>query len=342
MADITTQVVRDYLTQVQGQILTLDRLRKELHILPGTKAFDIVRNIMFQLAEQKVVRPLSRGEYKVVVQVQPVSVYGVDRERRPQFPLIFPKDEHGMEFDFAEKIIVREGDLVLIGGVKSKGKTTLCLGFLASNIDMNPVLMGNEYTQIVSDKETGKETYEPNPRFINRLDTIRDTDGIQWIGEDGQDRFTLLPVRDDYAEHVIKDRLNIIDWINLDGDKLYNIGKVLSGCKTNVGRGVIIAVLQKGEGMADPRGKQFARDFADVEIALDGFGDNEDEILLTLRGVKEKKSPIVGTMWGYRIVNNGTQIVNFREVKKCSACKGQGYKMGKECDLCLGKKYVDA
>jgi len=193
--------------------------------------------------------------------------------------------------------------------------------------------MGNEYTNLV------KGEYEPSPRFLNRVDTM--SEWVKWVDDDGYDKFTLLPVRDDYAEHIVADRINIIDWINLDGNQLYDIGKILEGIKANLGRGVAIIGLQKGEGAINPRGGQFVRDFSDMEILLDGFGNNEDDILLTIKGVKEKHSPIVGKTYAYTIAGNGTKMLNFREVKKCPDCRGQGYKVGKECDVCFGKKYVD-
>ncbi len=333
---ITTSEVRDYLAPRQGQETTLDKIRAELGIEKHTKSFDAVRNIMFQLTEQHIVKPTEKkdGSYKVIIQVQPVRVFLPGRERRPPFNLIFPRDfDSTLEMSFAEDVVIREGDLITLGGVKSAGKTLLCLDFCAENIDLNPVLMGNEYTTLI------KDVYEPTTRFLNRLDKMREW--IEWTDADGFDKFTLLPVRDDYADHIVKDRINIIDWINLDGNALYDIGKVLEGIKAKLGRGIGIVALQKGEGAVNPRGGQFVRDFSDLEILLDGLGDSGDDILLTIKGAKEKKKPILGNTYAYTIGGNGTQILNFREVKKCPDCHGQGFKAGKECEKCIGRKWVD-
>ncbi len=35
------------------------------------------------------------------------------------------------------------------------------------------------------------------------------------------------------------------------------------------------------------------------------------------------------------------KIVDFREVKKCPDCKGNGFKAGKPCELCDTKKYIN-
>lgn len=331
---VTTQDVKEMLILFRGQEITLDRIRKELQIERGDESFDVVRNIIFQLTEQRLLRYISRGNYKVVTPANPVNVFGKGRMRRPIYELIFPRDyDTGMEMDFANNITIREGDLVVIGGVKSKGKTTLMMNFCGENVDRLPVLMGNEYTVI------GEDGWEPQARWFNRMETMGEW--IDWTNEDGNDKFELLPVHDDYVEHIKKNRLNLIDWINLNGGQLYDIGKVLEGIKRAHGRGVTIVALQKGEGAFNPRGGQFVSDFADVELLLDGFGSNDDDILLTIRGAKEKNAPIVGNRYSYTIKDNGTKIVNFRQVKECHGCFGKGYTKSGKCTVCYGNKWID-
>ena len=334
--EILTEEVRKFLSTIEGQNITLRDLRSEFNILPGTKSFDTIRRIAHRLVDQKILRLVGkRGEYKVVKRVEPVRVFIPGRERRPIFNLRFPEDKQkGMEIDFAQYIVLREGDLITIGGVKSKGKTTLCLNLAGANIDKNPVLMGNEYTIFTEGK------FEPSPRFLNRLDTM--SSWINWVDSEGNDKFTLLPVREDYAEHIIKDRINIIDWINLDAGQLYEISKVLEDIKSALGKGIGIVALQKGEGTFNPRGGQFVRDFSDVELLLDGYGNSDDDVLLTIKGVKEKTASIIGKTYVFSIVEGGTQIWNFHEVKKCPKCWGRGhYSSGGECAECNGSGYLD-
>ncbi len=332
MPEISTTEVKEYLNQIQGREITLSGLRKEFNILPGTKSFDAIRTIMFRLVEQKIVRPTSKhdGAYKVITQVEPVKVFIPGRERYPPFDLVFPKDfDTGMQMDFAGTVVIREGDLILISGLSNFGKTTLCLNFCGENIARRPVLMGNEYFTIVEDK------YIPTPRFLNRLDAM---DWVEWVDVDGNDKFTLLPVRDDYAEHIIKDRINIIDWINIQTGEHYMIGTILEGIKKQLGRGIAIVAIQKAEGAIAGRGGQFTKDFADLELLIDRFG--KDDVLLEVGKVKEYNSSVIGKTYAYSI-GTGVKILNFREVKKCPECKGQGYKAGKECELCLGRKFID-
>lgn len=337
MPEHLSNKLREYLSISQGKIVDLRDIRTYFQIEPGSKDDSNLRNLMSTtLVREKTVTPsgYNDGRYKVIKQVKPVQVFGQERQRRAPFELFFPLNwTTEMELDFAEHIVFRAGDLITIGGVKSMGKTTLALGLCAANIDKYPVLMGNEYTILSED------SYEPAPRFLDRLDRMREY--TQWTNGSGMDKFILLPVREDYREHIVSGRINIIDWINLDGDKAYDIGKILEGIKHAVGLGIGVAIIQKSELAVNPRGGQFVRDFSDLELTLDQFGSNPYDGLLTVRGCKESTSPIVGKTYAYTIGDGGTKIFNFREVRKCRGCSGSGLIKGHPCDECLGTKYTD-
>ena len=72
MSEITTAEVRAFLKEIEGQEITLDKLRSELGIEkydPNgkiTKSFNYIRSILNQLGEAKVVRWRRRGVYTVV------------------------------------------------------------------------------------------------------------------------------------------------------------------------------------------------------------------------------------------------------------------------------------
>ena len=333
MAERLSDKLKEYLVTAQGRVVNIKDLRAELKIDPNSPAWESLAREMRRLAKEKVVRPSGRkdGNYKVVTQVKPVRVFVDGRERRPPFDLRFPKDyDTEQEMEFAERIVVREGDLVEIGGQSNYGKTCLAMNFCGENIRYNPVLMGNEYTTRIGDTNE----FEPTPRFLNRLDSM---DWIEWTNNSGEDAFVLLPVREDYAEHIVRDKINIIDWINLPANQLFDISKVEDDIKAEIGRGIGIVVLQKGTGdMA--RGGQFTKDFIDCELLIDKF--TESESMLTIGKVKEYTKPIMGKTFAFGI-HQGVKITNFREIVKCSKCRGNGYIQGKKCDDCQGKKYVD-
>lgn len=337
MPERLSDKLMEYLMTAQGRRVHLRDIRIYLHIEPGSKDDQNLRTQMSLLKTKRIISPsgYDDGYYKVVKRVKPVKVFGVKREKRPPLEFRFPRDfDTGMEFSFAEHIVIREHDLITIGGQSNWGKTTIVLNLVGENIDRNPVLMGNEYTQIIGNTEE----YEPTQRFIDRMNRM---DWVEWTDENGEDKFTLLPVREDYAEHIVRDKDNYIDWINLDASKLFDISRVGDNIKAELGRGIGVLVLQKGTGeMA--RGGQFTKDFTDCELLIDKF--TERESLLTIGKVKEYTQPVMGRTFAFGIAQ-GIKIINFREVVQCPDCYGKGWKRAgnstKPCELCDRRGKVD-
>lgn len=331
MVENLTDKVREFLLPIQGTEVSLDYLRRELKIDPNSPAWDGIRVLMFRLTEEKVVKPTGKrtGIYRVIKQVKPVKIFSVKRERKPPFELRFPRDfDTGVEMEIANHVVIRNGDCILLSGQSNWGKTTLVMQFLAENIDYNPILLGNEFSK----------DDEPTPRFLNRLDAM---DWVDWTNGDGEDKFTLLPVYGDFAEHVVKDRINFIDWINLPGE-YYMISPLMESLKHAVGGGIIVPVLQKNEGTDYGRGGYPTKDFADLELLIDRHSSNESR--LTVGKVKESKGLITGRSWVYEI-DQGVKLRNVREVVKCFNCYGKGWKKSGQtsvpCDTCNKTGYVD-
>jgi len=327
--DLTEKLTFDKLKafiELEVDEFYLEKLR-EKHDISGDCS--VFYTSISRLVQSKKIKKVGRGVYRKVKQIQPVKVFG--RKRRLPIRLEFPHaQDTGMELDFARDIVFREGDLLLLSGQSNKGKTALCMNFCAENIDSFPILMGNEYTTIDD---------EPLPRFLNRIDNIN---WIEWADEEGNDRFNLLPVTSDYAEHIVKDRINIIDWINLPGE-YYLISPIMEGIKRELGKGIAIIAIQKNPGMGYGRGGHMTKDFADCELLLDQFGDKE--ILLTVGKVKEYLHSVSGRMFVYKI-DKGVKIMNFREVVRCPYCKGIGttYQKGigqAQCSECNGRGKID-
>ncbi len=333
MPEISMDDVRQFLKPLEGREITLPAIRKEFNITSEDKSWDALRVIMYRLAEEATVRPSGKkdGVYKVIRKALPVPVFSVQRERRPPFDLIFPRDrDNGIELPIAGKVIIREGDLILISGVSNYGKTTMSMNFLGENIDLKPILMGNEFTSLVENE------YKPTPRFEARLEAM---DWVEWVNGDNQDKFTLLPVFEDFAENVVKDRINIADWINLESGEHFLIGNVLNGIKKAIGKGIAIVVLQKSEYAEAGRGGQFTKDFADLELLIDRHGSLESR--LTVGKCKESTERLTGRSWSFQIRNHGVNICDVKEVQKCWECHGKGYSRAGECPNCRGVGWVE-
>jgi hypothetical protein len=319
MEKLTSEKLKQWI-DIEEDDFYIDKLRVKYGVAPESAVFHTTISRMVDSGE---IKRKGRGLYHKIKRVKPVPIFSVTRERRPPFQLFYPTDfDTSQPFSFADNVVVREGDCILIAGESNWGKTTLAMNFLAANIGYNPVLLGNEFTK----------DNEPTPRFLNRLDTI---DWVSWVDETGQDMFTLLPVYQDFAENIIKDRINIIDWINIQTGEHYMIGNIMEEIKTAVGKGIAIIVIQKAAGSESGRGGQFTKDFADLELLIDKHTNMESR--LTIGKCKEYTSPVTGRSWAYEI-SKGVQLRNVREVIKCPACFGKGWqKFGttnKPCERC--------
>src|SRR3990167_452522 len=126
MTDGLTEKVREYLSAREGQQIDIRTLRADLLIEPGSENWDNLFTIISRYASEKRLRYVAKGTgvYQVISPILPVKVFGVERERLPPFDLRFPRDFNTMmEMGFAESVVIRAGDIITIGGVKSQGKT---------------------------------------------------------------------------------------------------------------------------------------------------------------------------------------------------------------------------
>ena len=330
MAEITPDEIKEYLSIIEGQDITLPKLRTEFNIMPGTKSFDKIRDIVRRLVEQKILRPVGRrGEYRVIKPVEPINWWNDEISEEP-INLLFPRShEDETEFGIEDCVEVFPGDMIAIAGASNFGKTTLALNILGENLGLMPcVLMGSEYT--ASDGKI-------SPKFKRRMNRMK---WVTWI-EDSKPRFKLYPVGSDYEDYVQPDSLNVIDWVSLPGE-YYLIDTVMKAIKDKVGRGIAVVVLQKNRAIEWGEGGERTERYADIYITLDPYGK---ESMITLGKVKAPKGKATGRMWAFDIVDFGANLHRIREIVKCSKCWGKGYiRSGQNsirCDNCQGKKFVD-
>ncbi len=322
----------DHWWSLEDEEVHVEEFRRKYNIAAGSPTF-------YMWLKRKVdkgeVRRIKRGIYKRVVRANRIQVFG--KPQRPVVELNPPVDqETGVGMSFFYDITFRQNDLILLSGFKNMGKTAFCLNLVAENLDMNPVLMGNEYSIKTSDPETKELVHEASPRLISRMNNM---DWVQWTNGEGEERFELLPVYGDYAEQIRGGRLNAIDWLNVPGD-YYMVSPIMEGIKKSLGEGIGVVVLQKNPGSQYGRGGNPTKDFADVEILLDPFGDDKQMTLLTVETVKEAKRSVQGRKFIYRI-RNGVKITDFREVVRCLSCYGKGWRQNRPCDECDKTGYVD-
>jgi len=336
MVERLSDKLRKYLEPAQGRTVNLKDIRVALNIEPGSREDRNLRVLMaVNLTRDHTVKPsgLGDGVYKVLEPVLPVEFIldGEDNEGilDVRYPRSYIDDS---SFGLEDMVELSEGDLVEITGETNYGKTTIALSFLGENLGLFPktVLMGSEYTSSEG---------EISPKLRRRLKRM---DWARWM-ENGKPRFKLLPVEHDYEDYVEYNGLTVIDWISLNGE-YYLIDRVLKTIKNGVGRGLVVAVLQKNKGAEFAEGGQRAERYADLVLKIDRFGEHES--VMTIGKVKApKERRVTGRMFAFSIVNQGANLQNIREVVKCPTCYGRGFtgngENRKRCRMCEGRKYVD-
>ena len=220
-------------------------------------------------------------------------------------------------FGFDGFVTISPGDVVVIAGQSNAGKTCFCLNVLWDNMDKYPcTLMGNEYTAGKFSRRTGRMTWK-NP-----------------LKEDGTPKFELIERYDNWKDIIRPDNINIIDWINL-GDNFYQMGKLIEGIQSKLRGGMALISLQKSGDKAMGLGGDFSRHLATLYLSIDPG---------RLMVVKAKEWHDVNpnnAMFGFEIIEGGTQFHNIRPVKKCPICRGMSAINRTDCELCYGKGYID-
>lgn len=326
MAEITKAQMEIWLDTEEDEFY-IDKFRTKHQVDPESDNF---YKVISRWCIEKKLKRLGRGLYRKIKPIKPVRWRDADETKYYDFR--WPKSHtDNSTFGFEDTINVSAGDLVAIVGVSNFGKSTIALNILGENVDINPcLLMGNEYTTLDN---------MPSPKFKRRMMRM---DWVNWVSENGEDKFLLLPVRDNFEDYIEAGKINIVDWINLR-ENVYRIGGIFEDMKAQVGDGVIVAVLQKDEDRDLARGRGYTRDMADVYLKIDPHG--KDESRLTVDKVKDPKKPITGRMWAFKIIDYGANLANIREIVKCHTCWGKGWKkQGNSsipCDMCGKMGYID-
>jgi len=327
-AKLTRQIVENFI-ELEDDEFNLETLRRKHDIDPASSTFKMAISNMI---DKRLLKRLGRGIYRKITQVQPVPWWDGNDEKPLEFK--FPRSYgDGSAFDIEGCVEVFAGDMILITGRSNYGKTVIALSMLGENLGLFSTmarLMGSEYTAV-----DGKIS----PKFRRRMKRM---EWVKWMTDDGKPRFELLPVGSDYEDYVKEDALNVIDWISLPGE-YYLIDRVMKAIKDRQGNGISIPVLQKNKDQEFGEGGERTQRYADVELRIDSFGDNES--MLTLGKVKAPKGKATGRMWAFSVVDYGANLSNIREIIKCTKCWGKGYiRSGQNnirCNVCQGKKYID-
>ena len=157
---------------------------------------------------------------------------------------------------------------------------------------------------------------------------------MTWVNplkEDGTPKFELIDRRDNWKDIIRPDNINIIDWIGLPGDESYRIGQIIDGIQSKLKKGIALLSLQKDIEARLGRGRSYSEELASLYLTIDF------ERITVIKAKEWKGTNPNGKMYGFTLLNAGTQFHNIREIKKCPKCWGKNPK----CEKCEGTGYID-
>jgi len=309
------RLVDEWLELHSGEKFDLDLICKQLEIKTRDDRHSVVKKLSYETNRESLEKSDRLYRY---INNSFKYINWVNANITETIDLKYPYGlDDNSQFGFDGRITISPGDVICIAGVSNMGKTCFCQNLLWLNMDDFPcTLMGNEYTPAKFKRRVSHMTWR-NP-----------------IKEDGTPKFELIERRENWKDIIRPDNINIIDWINLS-DNFYQIGKIIEGIQSKLNKGIAVIALQKDEAKKRGLGGHFSEDLSSLYLTID-FGR------LTIIKAKEwhEFNPN-NKIYGFDIVNYGTQFHRIRQIKKCNHCWGSGTYRGSRCEECEGTGYID-
>lgn len=257
---------------------------KELHIVTE-KDKGNRRVILHRLVEAKVLErhPKRNGEYRRV-DVDSESIEWKTADPRNVLDVKFPFELHRYVKTFP-------GSIYILAGSKSEGKTAFADNFILlnqSNLELpQPIYL-------FSSEGVEEEMHE---RFLNFGIPIDD--------------WTFVPKRrtTDFADAIVRDHINIIDYLEMRGGEYFLIRDEIAKIYDNLGRGFCLICLQK------PPGR---------DLGLGGYASIEkcrlylsmEKNILTIIDAKNYKGKINPKGWRWRFDLDKSRGTHFNDIEQ--------------------------
>lgn len=318
---MVARLVREYIEIHMGEKFDLDTICRQLSITERDSRKYVTIELSRKIEQGKLEKvSTARGSLYTVLNNTLVYINDwIDAKDDEILDVRWPcSHQDATEFGFEKTMIVPAGGLAVIAGVSNMGKTGFLQNFCIENCD--------QYHVTMMINEANKSKFK---RRIQRM---------AWFnprGEDGKVKFDLIERHSDWKYAIQPDDINIIDWIDLPDGDFYKINGVLDGIKSRLRKGIALVALQKSEGKTLGTGGQFSEHLADIYI-------NIDFQRLTVRKCKEWNAPNPnGKIWGFEIVEGGSQFADIREIRLCPRCGGRSLAAHTHCEDCHGTGYTD-
>ena len=322
------ELVREWIPLHIGERFGLEQIYRDLQVVQRQNRQYIAQELRRLVLQGDLIEKLHStsphpSPYRVINK-DVKTIDWINAEEAETIPVVWPygraDDSH---FGFDGHVCIHPGDVIVVAGRSNVGKTTVLQNFLWDNMDrFRCFVMANEYVPSKFKSRTARMTWA-NP-----------------LNDDGTAKFGLIDRRDGWADVIEPDSINIIDWMNVT-DNFYQIGAIIEGIQAKLSKGIVMIAIQKNAGAELGRGGSFSEDLSSLYLSLD-FNR------LTVRKAKDWYDHNPNhEMYGFEIVNGGTQFHNIRKVVACRVCRGSGQIWCKgsgqeKCGGCAGVGYIDA
>lgn len=245
------------------------------------------------------------------------------------FDLTFPSNHQENDlsyFSFQDSMTIAPGSVIVVAGQTNAGKSCFARNIVWDNMDTHKIRM-----QVSQTSAAAFARYAANMTWA---DPMIDPD---------TPKFELIERYEDFQDLIVPGWLNIVDWLDADKIEYYKIGMLIKAMQTKVEDGVLVVMIQKNSNSQFGDGGEKSAKWADLYLTM-SYNREKNFSRLNIEKAKEwtgKHDPN-GKIYGFEIVNYGSQLANIREVRKCIRCWGSGRdKQGNECYECEGIGFVE-
>ncbi len=174
------------------------------------------------------------------------------------------------------------GNIVVVAGSPNSGKTGLLLDFIYRNQNTCG------YPIYLFSSEGGAE------ELRDRLAGFPDIGIDDW-------NFEAAERMGEFADVIVPDCINIIDFLELPGDELWAVGSQLTAISKAIGNGLAIVAIQKKRGAVLGRGQELGMEKPRLYLAMD----------------KGKLVIVKGKRWAQKGINPDGRVIQFTIENGC-------------------------
>lgn len=236
-----TQDVREWVSVTNGDFSVTDALQT-LQAGASVTNRDTIRQILHRMWKDGLIEKAGSrdGVYRRVdTDIEVMDIFNAPTD---EFELFMPLGVHRL-------CKLYPGNIVIVAGSKSAGKTAYLLNVVKENMKEYPIDYINS--------EMG------DTEFRNRLELFQDMKLQDW---------KLRPIRrtHDWWDLITKEKkIFVIDYIEPPEDRIYMIGTYLRKIHEKLGEGIAVVGLQKKQGRDTGHGDSFSMEKARLYLSLD-------------------------------------------------------------------------